>query len=315
MDGELPRGESRTTDLGGPVHWVEYGGAHGPADRPALVLVHGLGGSHLNWDLLAPHLTPHARVVAIDLPGFGRSEPGDRRATVHANVDVLDRFLAEVVGSPAVLVGNSMGGMISILAAARGGDRVRGLVLLDPAVPGPRGRIDPVIAGVFAAYAVPGVGERFMWLRRNRQTPLARALGLLRLCGIDPDTLPSEVIDRSVEMIEQREDLDGMDRAFLSAARSLLVVLADPRRYRRAMADLRQPVLLLHGDRDRLVPVVAARDVARRHPRWRYVELAGVGHVPQLQVPDRVAAEILRWLPKAQSTLGTSVSRSASSPV
>jgi len=313
MTGELPRGESRTTDLGGPVHWVEYGGADGPAERPTLVLVHGLGGSHLNWDLLAPHLTPHARVVALDLPGFGRSEPGDRRATVPANVDVLDRFLTDVVGGPVVLVGNSMGGMISVLAAARAGDRVRGLVLLDPAVPGPRGRIDPLVAGVFAAYAVPGVGERFMWLRRNRQTPLARALGLLRLCGIDPDTLPSEVIDRSVEMIEQREDVDGMDRAFLSAARSVLVLLADPRRYRRAMVDVRRPVLLLHGDRDRLVPVVAARDVARRHPTWRYVELAGIGHVPQLQVPERVADEILRWLPGVQSA--RSESRSASRPV
>jgi pimeloyl-ACP methyl ester carboxylesterase len=315
MDGELPRGESRTTDLGGPVHWVEYGGADDAAERPVLVLVHGLGGSHLNWDLLAPHLTPHARVVALDLPGFGRSEPGDRRATVHANVDVLDRFLTEVVGGPAILVGNSMGGMISILAAARAGGRVQGVVLLDPAVPGPRGRLDPMVAGVFAAYAVPGVGERFMWLRRNRQTPLARARGLLRLCGVDPDTLPPEVIDRSVEMIEEREDADGMDRAFLTAARSLLLVLADPRRYRRAMADLRPPVLLLQGDRDRLVPVAAARDVARRHPAWRYVELPGVGHVPQLQVPERVAAEILRWLPATQSPRGRTVSRSASSAV
>ena len=315
MDGELPRGESRTADLGGPVHWVDYGGPGTAAEHPTFVLVHGLGGSHLNWDLLAPHLTPHARVVALDLPGFGRSEPGERRATVQANVAVLDRFLAEVVGGPAVLVGNSMGGMISILAAADAGDRVRGLVLLDPAVPGPRRRLDPLVAGTFATYAVPGVGERFMWLRRNRQTPLARALSLLRLCGVDPDTLPPEVIDRSVELIEQREDVDGMDRAFLTAARSLLVVLADPRRYRRAMADLRQPVLLLHGDRDRLVPVLAARDVALRHPAWRYVELPGVGHVPQLQVPDRVAAEILRWLPRTQSARGRSVSRSASSRV
>jgi pimeloyl-ACP methyl ester carboxylesterase len=314
MDGELPRGESRTADLGGPVHWVDYGGPDGGA-RTTLVLVHGLGGSHLTWDLLAPRLTPHARVVALDLPGFGRSEPGDRRATVHENVAVLDRFLAEVVGEPAVLVGNSMGGMISILEASRARDRVQGVVLLDPAVPGPRRQLDPLVAGVFAVYAVPGVGERFMWLRRNRQTPLARALGLLRLCGIDPDTLPPEVIDRSVEMIEQREDVDGMDRAFLGAARSLLRELADPRRYRRAMADLRQPVLLLHGDRDRLIPVVAARDVARRHPTWRYVELAGIGHVPQLQVPERVAAEILGWLPGTQSARGRTASRSASSPV
>ena len=301
MDGALPRGESRIADLGGPVHWVDYGGPAAGAGH-TLVLVHGLGGSHLNWDLLAPHLTPHARVVALDLPGFGRSEPGERRATVPANVVVLDKFLAEVVGGPVVLVGNSMGGMISILATEDAGDQVQGLVLLDPAVPGPRRRLDPVVAAVFAAYAVPGVGERFLRLRRIRQTPLARALGLLRLCGVDPDTLPPEVIDRSVELIEQREDVDGMDRAFLVAARSLLRVLADPRRYRAAMAGLdRRTVLLLHGDRDRLVPVQAARDIARRHPTWRYVELAGVGHVPQLQVPERVATEIRAWLPVGPS--------------
>src|SRR3712207_5067033 len=126
-------GQSRTVHLGGPVHYVDFGG--GPDGGPTVVLVHGLGGSHLNWDLLAPLLTSHARVLALDLPGFGRSEPGDRRASVPANVLVLDRFLREVVGGPAVLVGNSMGGMISLFASARSPQRVAGTVLLDPAVP------------------------------------------------------------------------------------------------------------------------------------------------------------------------------------
>jgi pimeloyl-ACP methyl ester carboxylesterase len=119
---------------------------------------------------------------------------------------------------------------------------------------------------------------------------------MLTLCGVDPDCVPSEVIDRSVTLLEEREDVDGMDRAFLTAARSLLRLLVDPRRYREAMASIRVPVLLVHGDRDRLVPVAAARDIARRHPGWHYLELAGVGHVPQLQVPDRLATEMLGWL-------------------
>ncbi len=289
---EMP-GESRTVDLDGPVHYVDFGG---PDGAPRVVLVHGLGGSHLNWDTFAPLLVPHARVLAVDLPGFGRSEPGRRRATVHANVEVLHRFLREVAGEPAVLVGNSMGGMISILAKAQFPDAVSGLVLLDPAVPGPRRALDPLVATMFALYAMPVVGERFLWLRRARQTPLQRVREVLRLVGVDPDTLPPSVIDRSVTLLEERTDHAGMDRAYLTAARSLLAQLADPRRYRRAMQSITGPVLLVHGDLDRLVPVQAARDIARRHPAWRYVELDGVGHVPQLQCPDRLAGEVLPWL-------------------
>jgi pimeloyl-ACP methyl ester carboxylesterase len=291
--GQVAPGRSRTVDIDGPVHYVDFGG---PGDAPAVVLVHGLGGSHLNWDLFAPLLRPHARVWALDLPGFGRSEPGGRKASVPENVAVLNRFLAEVVREPAVLVGNSMGGMLSILAAGEQPDAVTGLVLLDPAIPGPRRALDPLVAAMFALYAVPFVGERFLVWRRTRQSELARVREMLRLCGVDPDTLPAEVIERSVTLLQEREDVDGMDRAFLAAARSLVKLLVDPRRYRRAMASIDDPVLLVHGDRDRLVPVAAARDIARRHPDWRYLEMAGVGHVPQLQVPEELAREVLDWM-------------------
>jgi pimeloyl-ACP methyl ester carboxylesterase len=286
-------GTSATLDWDGPVHYVDFGGN---PDGPTFVLVHGLGGSHLNWDLLAPLLTPHGRVLALDLPGFGRSEPGSRRATVQANVAVLRRFLRDVAAAPVVLVGNSMGGMISIFAAASAPRTVRGVVLLDPALPGGRRSLDAVVAGQFLLYALPYVGERFLWLRRQRSSPLHRVREMLRLVGVDPDELPAEVVDRSVTLLEERQDVAGMDKAFLVAARSLLKILVDPRPYRGAMAAIRVPVLLIQGDRDRLVPVTAARSVAEAHPHWTYVELADVGHVPQLQVPDRVAAEVLDWL-------------------
>ncbi len=294
VDEARAPGTSRTIDLGGPVHVVDYGGAD---DGPAVVLVHGLGGSHGNWDLLAPLLTPSARVWALDLPGFGRSEPGERRATVQANVVVLQRFLREVVREPVVLVGNSMGGMISLFTTAATPHLVSGLVLLDPALPGGRRRLDPLVAVTFALYALPRLGERVLALRRSRSTPQARVRDMLRLVGVDPDALPTPVIDRAVAQLESREDVAGMDRAFLTAARSLLRILIDPRRYRSAMAGVDAPVLLVHGDRDRLVPVSAAREIAQAHPGWRYEEMAGVGHVPQLQVPDRLAALVLGWLP------------------
>lgn len=294
---ETTPGESRTVDLDGPVHYVDFGGKD---DGPTVVLVHGLGGSHLNWDLLAPLLMPHGRVYALDLPGFGRSEPGGRKASVQANTAVVKRFIDEVAGGPVVLVGNSMGGMISILVAGERPDAVSSLVLLDPAVPGPRRALDPLVALMFVVYAIPMVGERFLAKRRTSTSARERVLETLKLCGVDPDAVPPAVIDRSITLLDERADVEGMDKAFLVAARSLLKLLIDPRRYRKAMASIKVPVLLVHGDRDRLVPVAAARDIARRHPAWRYLELARVGHVPQLQVPDELAAAVVSWLAETQ---------------
>jgi len=99
-----------------------------------------------------------------------------------------------------------------------------------------------------------------------------------------------------VALVERQSDVGGMDRAFLSASRSLAWTLVRARRYHAAMASIAAPVLLIHGDRDQLVPVAAARATAAHRQDWHYVELEGVGHLPQLQVPDLVAEHILGWL-------------------
>jgi pimeloyl-ACP methyl ester carboxylesterase len=276
------------------VHFVDFGG---PAEGPVVVLVHGLGGSHLNWDPLAQRLTPHARGLALDLPGFGLSAPTGRPATVRSNVAVLADFVKSVADTPVVLVGNSMGGLISILLAARMPQLVRGLVLLDPALPAPtRVLRSPATAATLVAHALPGVGERLRRARRRRIGARSVVDETLRLCGVDPAALPPALVARSVALVERQSDVDGIDRAFLSASRSLAWTLLRARRYHAAMASITVPVLLIHGDRDQLVPVEAARATAAQRPRWRYVELHGVGHVPQLQVPDEVAGHILTWL-------------------
>lgn len=301
-------GRGAVADLGGPVHHVDFGG---PEDGPRVVLVHGLGGSHLNWALAGRGLTDRARVRALDLPGFGLSEPGGRSSAIRANVAVLERFVREVVGAPAVVVGNSMGGMISTLLAARAPDAVSGLVLVNPALPMARPRrIDPLVALRFAVFALPGVGLRAIARRRARVGSRATVVETLRLCGVDTDAVPPQLLDQSAAQLDGRRDVAGMDRAFVSAARSLLAVNADPRRYRAAMAAVDVPVLLLHGERDRLVPVDAARDAARRHPRWRTEIWPDAGHVPQLQMPERFSELVLDWL----DSDGAPAARAAATP-
>jgi predicted alpha/beta-fold hydrolase len=94
---------------------------------PAVVCVHGLGGSHANWHDLGPLLAKHRRVIAVDLAGHGRTPRAGRSASVSANVGLLARFLEDVVEGPAVVVGNSMGAGIAVLLAAARPAAVRGL--------------------------------------------------------------------------------------------------------------------------------------------------------------------------------------------
>ena len=73
-------------------------------------------------------------------------------------------------------------------------------------------------------------------------------------------------------------------------------VMALKRAYNKRMQSLRQPVLLLHGDRDRLVPLAAAKEAARANPHWRFEIAEDIGHVPQLEAPDWTTRRILDWL-------------------
>jgi pimeloyl-ACP methyl ester carboxylesterase len=281
------------------VHWVDYGGPDETEDGTEgvpIVMVHGLGGSHLNWVGIAPGLAERHHVYAIDQAGFGLT-PGTHRSTsVHANADLVARFIQEVVGRPAVLVGNSMGGMVSLLMTGTHPELVEGLVLIDPSIPVPRQRPDLAVSATFLLYATPVLGERYMELMTRRTTDRQRVQGVVNLCFADPARANPAVVDAGVVLAGQRRTVPGQEAAFLGAARSLMKVLVAPRGYRSLMHSIDKPVLLVHGEQDRLVPIAAARAVAADNPSWETLFLPGVGHTPQLEVPDPVRERMTTWL-------------------
>src|SRR5215212_3471605 len=222
-------GEGRSIDLDGPVHWVDFGGPttmpdDGPAPPP-VVLVHGLGGSHLNWVNIAPALARHRRVVALDLPGFGFTPALGRDTSVNHNAALLSRFIHRVLGERVVLVGNSMGGMVSLLLADRRPEQVVGLALIDPALPNPGARSDPQVAATFAMYAVPRVGELVLTKYNSRFSDRQRVRGTIALCFADPSRADAAVMDAGVELAAWRRSIPDPEGEFLGAARSLLRVL------------------------------------------------------------------------------------------
>jgi pimeloyl-ACP methyl ester carboxylesterase len=299
------------TDLDGPVHWIEFVPKNAKAPRgqqpPPIVLVHGLGGSHLNWCLLGPHLAAGRRVVALDLHGFGLT-PGLRRtSTVQANARLLDRFIREVIGTPVLLVGNSMGGVISILETAAHPGVVTGLVLIDPALPLPPQKPDWQVSSQFLLYALPGLGERTVAKLLRTVPPEAAVQRVLELCFADPSRADPELIKADVALAVRRHpatraQASARARIFLAAARSLLLVLSRRHRFAGLMAGIDVPVLLIGGEADRLVPVAAMRQAVARNPRWDSVILPDVGHVPMLEVPDTVTGAIRDWLARTEGS-------------
>ncbi|MFY1621025.1 alpha/beta fold hydrolase, partial [Micromonospora sp. WMMD736] len=139
---------------------------------PAVILIHGQGGSWRWWLRTLPLLAEHGRIIAVDLPGFGESE------RIGAG-DVFGEHVATVIGlldhlglSEAVVVGHSMGGLVSLRVACDHPDRVSGLLLTNAGgatLSAPRLRFIVTGLRIFnTAFAVPWVARtvaRRRWLR------------------------------------------------------------------------------------------------------------------------------------------------------
>ncbi len=285
---------SCSADLDGPVHWVDHGG---PASAAPVVLVHGLGGSHASWADLGPLLAESHRVLALDLAGFGRTPRAGRSSSVRANQGLLHRFLTEVVGEPAVLVGSSMGGTICLLEAADSPELVRGLVLVGPALPRTRTDVpDLVLARRIALCAVPGVAERTLVRRRRRLGAEALVDEVLRMSTADVTRVSPRVRALAVELAVSEAAGPDAEAAWCEAARSLGLLVARSGAYRSRIASVRAPALVLQGSRDRLVPASGVRQLAALQPGWPVHVLDGVGHVPHVEDPAGTAAVVLPWL-------------------
>ncbi len=287
-------GRSRWADVDGPVHYLDFGG---PGNGAVIVAVHGLGGSAVNWCAIAPRLTRKYRLLAPDLAGHGLTKSDRRGSDVTSNASLLHRFTESVADGPVLLMGNSMGGMIALLEASAEPAKVAGLILIDPALPFQPVRPDPLVTAVFAISATPVLGP--LLARQRRLLPVeSMVASTLAVCCADASRVPPEIVKRHIEVARQRAAMDGTGKDFANAARSVLDTAGFLRGqgYRRSIREVRCPVLVIHGERDRLVPVAAARMAARAHPDWTLVVLSDVGHVPQLEAPAETASAVTAWL-------------------
>jgi pimeloyl-ACP methyl ester carboxylesterase len=266
------------------------------SDAPPALLVHGLGGSTNNWTDFIGLIRSAVAVESLDLPGFGRSDaPPDRDYSMAGQARRVIGYLDRFDRGPVHLVGNSMGGAISILVAAQRPELVRSLTLLDPAVPDVRRlRVHPLKADWRMAFLVlPVLGEHA--LRRMSRVPMERRVAAtIALCFADPSRYPQRRFDEDVSDARRRAELPWASSAMLRATRGLVrSQFLYGRRIWAALHAIRTPTLVVWGGRDRLVAPDLAPIVAGALPHARLLELPDVGHVPMMEAPELTARAFL----------------------
>jgi pimeloyl-ACP methyl ester carboxylesterase len=241
---------------------------------PAAVFLHGIGGAARIW---APQIASFAaagfRPVALDLPGYGARAPVDHMdfETLAADVEAA---IARLDLDRPILVGHSMGGMVAQTALRRRPDDYRAAVL----------------SGTSPAFGDP-TGEFQKKFVADRLGPLDAGRTMAELAPPMVETISGPAPDPAGRKLAIDTIAATSERTYRAAVHCL--VGFDERAN---LSRIRVPVLCLAGEHDRLAPAAMMERMAARIPGARYVRLAGVGHLPNVEAPTAFDAAILDFL-------------------
>jgi pimeloyl-ACP methyl ester carboxylesterase len=283
------------------VHTADWEPARARPGADPVLLVHGLGGCTVNWELVGQELADAmgARVTALDLPGFGRTRSELHSPTFPQFLDLLTKFQAE--REPAVVMGNSMGGSLSVALAATRPELVTRIVLVNPALPRPKGNLESLTRTMkFAALMAPRAATPIVRARARRLGHEGLVDATLAMAMSHPEQLDPSVRSKMVSLAAERHGFPETATSYTLAGGTLFRYLAGP--MTRDLATIQCPTLIMHGRRDRLVPVGWARALAAKRKDWTYVELEGCGHVPQMEQPERFVGTVMSWMQRGPLT-------------
>ena len=261
-------------------------------EGPDVLLLHGLGGAKSSFFDTAAGLSHRYRVHALDLPGFGSSckpstAPYSARYFADRVVEVMD---ALDIGR-AHLVGNSMGGRVSIEVGLRHPNRVSGLALLCPAVAFIKRGYHPIVRmlrpelGLLPHKFTRGMVENMFWSL---------------FC--DPDAIDPSMADIVVEEFQRIYGSRGARLAFLSAARNIYLDKPFGRGgFYPRLSELAAPSLFVWGTHDNLIPAQFKRHVERWLPRAEQIVLENCGHVPQVERAEQVNGLLERFFSRVEA--------------
>jgi pimeloyl-ACP methyl ester carboxylesterase len=273
----------RKSRLGAPGEEIAIfeAGASDPR-APAVLLIHGLGHwTQGAWERVLPHLDPRLRIVAFDLPGFGRSDRPDVPYDDRFFADTMTRVVAATMPRRFALVGHSLGGAIAARYAAAHPERLSRLVLVAPA---------GFLRGVRYVYAALGAGP-LQWLLHRR--PSRRTIRWFTERTVaDHSAFAAEMMEHAYEFAND----PGVRRAFARVYAAALRELAHADAIEARLRAWTGPTLLAWGRKDTLIPLRGIDDAARVYPQAEVAIFAWSGHVPMIEEPTAVGAQLNRFL-------------------
>jgi pimeloyl-ACP methyl ester carboxylesterase len=264
------------------------------APAPVLMLIHGLGDEADSWRHLIPLLNSSGfRVLALDLPGFGRSVAPWRISLKNHAATVL-RLLDAVKIKPenhVFLVGNSLGALVAETAAFKKPGLVKGLILLDGSIPG-----GPAKIGLLALAKLLFSRK---WYRAYRANPKGAWASLYPYYA-DLDSMPAEDKDFLRERVMERVNSSSQERAFFATQQSLIWAFgAGFPGYAKKIRLFKGKIALLWGEKDKIMPLSTAEPFKTLRNDIELGIIPGAGHLPQQEKPADTAKFITEFVNKA----------------
>jgi abhydrolase domain-containing protein 6 len=235
-----------------------------------LVFIHGFGADKEGWLALIGKLRGRA-IVALDLPGFGAASPIDpSHATAEHQARAVKGVLDALHISEAILIGSSMGGGISLRFASDFPGVTRAVVLL--------GSVGPLVDKSPLNHLLDAGQNPLIPSSRDEYVKMLDFVTEKKIYA--PGVIVSYLAD---EQASRKDRLVAMFDAWVAQPANLL----DD-----ALTKVKAPTLVIHGECDRAIDISSARAIAERVPNAKLIVLPGIGHVPQFEATNRVAAAI-----------------------
>lgn len=265
-----------------------------------VVFIHGLGSSgYMEWRHNLESVAARHRVLAPDLPGYGRTDKPKARYTIPYFARFIRRYMESRGLRSASVVGASLGGGIALQLALERPSMVRKLVLVNTLGLGrPKMRFAQMTYGLVT---LPGVGEVVMRFTRNAlrvASPQMVRRVAARYSGATTD-LSRALDDSYLDDLKEMYGKEGFHNAYLSTVRSLVhprALFGGHHDVTRRLNELKIPVQLIWGADDPLFPLEHAARAHSMIERCRLAVIEGAGHTPQAERPEEFNRVLHRFL-------------------